>query len=252
VLAGAVLALGLLLGCDRAKPEQIAKEEADPAAACADATTVAKVKEIIFQNAEKAAATKLAIPQLAEQSGFKIELAVLDDLNKDTKRITCSGHAQIDFPDGAVTALGGAQHATADIKYTVQPSADGSGRIYTAFGAQDLIDGIATADLSRWAARLERPNSDSSPAAVPASAPQTAAILPAPSVAVIIRDDSSLTAREQALQGLYQNALDRDVTGAVRREQEQALSERQACADKTCVQKWFVRREAALKAWDAG
>ncbi len=52
-----------------------------------------------------------------------------------------------------------------------------------------------------------------------------------------------------ALAGLYQNALDRDATGTVRRDHAAALADREHCRDVACLSQWFDAREAALEQW---
>ncbi len=268
---GALFKLGALVmaasflsaGCDRVAQSGLGLAKAGgPAQTCADAQTIEQVKAIIFDNARKLAssATKLAIPELAKQSVVKISLPLLDEYNKDTKKVSCSGRVEITFPDGAASALGGASQTSLDIKYTAQPAADGSGTVFTVYGADDLLQGIASADLSKWAARLDAPpqaeasaasedqgSRDPDPAgngvASPAAQPRL------PTVAEMLRDDPSLAARERELATLYQNAIERDVTGQVKREQQAALAERNSCDSKTCLERWFRTRVAALQAW---
>ncbi len=99
-------------------------------------------------------------------------------------------------------------------------------------------------------------SSDPAPAVALATAPARNAPLsppPAPmTVAQMLREDPALAARERALHELYENAHDRDPTGQVERDQQRALSQRQACTDKDCLQHWFNQREAALKTYVQG
>jgi hypothetical protein len=67
--------------------------------------------------------------------------------------------------------------------------------------------------------------------------------------AELLRDDPAYAARESTLDALYQNAKERDPTGQVEREQALALAERRACAGRACLDAWFRRREAALRAY---
>ena len=93
------------------------------------------------------------------------------------------------------------------------------------------------------------------PPTVAAATPRPAALSapPAPmTVAQMLHDDPALAGRERAPHELYENAHDRDPTGQVERDQQQALSRRQACTDKDCLQHWFNQREAALKAYVQG
>jgi hypothetical protein len=127
--------------------------------------TYDELKKIVFEQAEKQAAgpTKLALPDLAKDSTVRVELPVLDSYDKDTEKTTCAGALHIVLPEGAVKAVGGGQDLSARVKYTTQPAADGSGTVYELLGGDDLIGGLAGADLSDWAARFE-PHS-SAPAA---------------------------------------------------------------------------------------
>ncbi len=85
-------------------------------------------------------------------------------------------------------------------------------------------------------------------AAAPA-APTPAAVKKPPTAAELLRDDPGYGARERKLDALYENAKDRDPTGQVEREQASALAQRRACADKACLDRWFSRREAALRTY---
>jgi uncharacterized protein len=64
-----------------------------------------------------------------------------------------------------------------------------------------------------------------------------------------IDSDAAMRTREQKLETMYQNALSRDATGAVKGEQAAALAERDRCTTAACVVAWFGRREAALAQW---
>lgn len=70
-----------------------------------------------------------------------------------------------------------------------------------------------------------------------------------PTAAQLLRDDPGYAAKERKLDALYQNAKERDPTGQVERQQASAMAQRRACADKACLDRWFERREAALRAY---
>ena len=84
------------------------------------------------------------------------------------------------------------------------------------------------------------------PAATP---PKPQAAAPKLSAAEIIERSAALTRRDQALVALYENAVSRDPSGAVKQEHAQALAERRRCADVACVTRWFNAREASLSQW---
>ena len=95
--------------------------------------------------------------------------------------------------------------------------------------------------------------SDTAASGAGASALPPVAAAPAarqqPTAAELLRDDPGYGARDRKLDALYQNAKERDPTGQVEREQASALAQRRACTDKACLDRWFSRREAALRTY---
>jgi hypothetical protein len=181
------------------------------AALCASPATIAEVKAIVFENAAKAAAgnNKLALPDLAQQTTATLQMPVLDSFDSQTQKTSCAGQLHLSLPTGAVTAMGGAQDLTADIKYTAQPAADGSGTVYSVLGAGDIIQGLSEADLSVWAQRLQpavtsasastaRPDDMSRGSKPPPvgepSMPPRAPETTAPATAVVVNPDAEICA----------------------------------------------------------
>jgi hypothetical protein len=68
-----------------------------------------------------------------------------------------------------------------------------------------------------------------------------------PTPAELLRDDPAYIAKAHTVDALYQNARERDPTGQVDHEQAAALAELHACPDRACLDRWFKRREAALR-----
>src|SRR4051794_19146673 len=86
--------------------------------------------------------------------------------------------------------------------------------------------------------------SDTAPSSAAASAlPPIAAAPPAPAAAPtreptpaeLLRDDPAYVAKARSIEALYENAKDRDPTGQVEGEQNAALAQRRACADRACL-----------------
>jgi hypothetical protein len=127
------------------------------AALCADPATVKEIKKIVFDNAAKQAVgdNLLALPDLAKQTTAALDVNVLDSFNADTKKTSCTGQFHLMLPQGVVAGVGGAQDLTAQIRYTVQPAADASGTVYSVMGADDLIQGLASANFSQGATHLQ-------------------------------------------------------------------------------------------------
>jgi hypothetical protein len=134
--------------------------------------TAAEVKNLIFQQAEKqtTASNRLALTQLAKQSFLRIESPLLDSYDDDTKKTTCSGHLHVSLPAGAVRNLGDTSDLIASVKYSAQPTPDHLGSTYQVSGAEDLISGIAGADITDWAAHLQPNGMPAEGAPVPAMA----------------------------------------------------------------------------------
>jgi len=185
-LACALAAAGLA-GCDKLSPHNINRLEADRASAlCASMETAAKVKDTLFEQAAKQtpAANRLALAALARQALLRIEVPLLDSYDSVSKKTSCSGQVHVTLPAGAVRNLGDTSDLTASIKYSVQPTLDRLGMTYQLRGADDLISGIAGADISDWASHLQANGMPAEGAPVPAMAnsvppPAAAAATPA-------------------------------------------------------------------------
>jgi len=68
--------------------------------------------------------------------------------NETLDATICAGRLVIDVPPGAEVAFAGQRKLTADIDYSAQPAADGSGLVYRITGAKPIIDQLAAFDLS--------------------------------------------------------------------------------------------------------
>jgi hypothetical protein len=188
-----------LAGCGpRVKTDVLSNDRAS--ALCAAMETAAKIKDLVFQRAVKQtpASNRLALAQLAKQSTVRIEAPLLDSYDDDAKQTKCSGQLHVTLPPGAVRNLGDTSDLTAAIKYSAQPTPDHFSTDYQVTGADDLISGIAGADITEWASKLQ-PNgmpAEGAPipvgtpapeSAAPQSAPSTVAAAPATSVFSVAR-----------------------------------------------------------------
>jgi hypothetical protein len=241
-------------GCER-KPTQDAsqtKPAATAAAAdCASSEAFGKLKQIVFDDAAKAApdSQRIAIQNLAAQSTASVKLAVLDSVDQQTAKISCSGQLTVTFPQTASSAFGGAAPAMTNVRYTSQPAADGTGQVISVEGAGPIIDSIARADLSAWVARSTQADVVASRASPVPSSPVTRAASPPFNPIAAIRNNPALGRRMEHLNAMLTNATERDVTGDVKAAHAAALRELYGCADNRCIDAWFARREAALSKW---
>jgi len=174
---GLVIAIALAACGPKVKTDTLANDRA--ASLCAAMDTAAEVKNLIFEQAEKqtAASNRLALTQLAKQANLRIEAPLLDSYDDDSKKTTCSGELHLALPAGAVRNLGDTSDLTASVKYAAQPTPDHIGMVYQVSGADVLISGVAGADITDWASRLQ-PNgmpAEGAPVPVGAPAPESAA-----------------------------------------------------------------------------
>jgi hypothetical protein len=138
--------------------------------------TAAKVKDTVFEQAAKqtSAANRLALGALARQALLRIEAPLLDSYDAVSKKTNCSGQVHVTLPGGAVRNLGDTSDLTTAIKFSAQPATDHIGVNYQVTGADNLISGIAGADITDWAAKLQPNGMPAEGAPVPAAAPAPA------------------------------------------------------------------------------
>ena len=158
-------------------------------AICASPDTAAAVRDMIFADAEKQTnpANRLALTQLAKQAALRIDLPALVSYDDTSRRTTCQGQLHLILPTGAVRNLGDAGDIVLDAKYTAQPANDDTGMNYKVIGAESVVSGIAAADISDWAAKLQAgatmretpPPAAPAPSAAPRPATVAAAATPA-------------------------------------------------------------------------
>ena len=67
----------------------------------------------------------------------------MQDQNDDVGSVTCNATVTLDLPPG-VSVVGGRRSLSADVLYTVQPAADGSGNVLTLANADGIITPLAT------------------------------------------------------------------------------------------------------------
>jgi hypothetical protein len=281
VLAAACALLALAACGPKVKTSTLSADQAS--ALCAASETAAAIKGLVFDAAGKqtAPSNRLALAQLARQANLRIEGPLLDSYDKDARKTTCSGHLHLNLPPGAVRNLGDTSDLTTSIKYSVEPSVPG-GLTYQLSGADALASGIAGADISEWASKLQPGGMPAEGAPIPAAAPGA---LPSPTTAPsalatpadapvrpamaspmrpaeplasrrcssarsyadrTICSDPELAAEDHRISALYRAALANDDTGEVRRVAQSERGAREGCQDRDCIIEWFKQREADL------
>lgn len=121
----------------------------DPEKRCASQATYDLIKRELFRRAAQLRGSdQAAYDRLSTYAVLRMENPVMENQDKDTGAINCSGSLSIDLPPG-VTVVGGRRTLMSDIDYTIQKAADGSGDVLLLRNADAIITPLAT--LSRSA-----------------------------------------------------------------------------------------------------
>jgi hypothetical protein len=91
----------------------------------------------------------------------------------------CTGRFILELPPGAENAFDGKRRVEADIEYSAQAAADGSGLVYQMDGAEPIVYRLASFGVAPGA-MAARPTPAPQPVAPPAMPTQTAAAAPPP------------------------------------------------------------------------
>jgi uncharacterized protein YecT (DUF1311 family) len=171
-LLGGVLVLLVLLfvfastrneNSDKLSDAQVAgKEVTDPEKRCAAQATYDLIKRELFRRAAELRGTdQAAFDKLASFSVVRMEAPMLKSHDEDLGTIACTGTLSLDLPPG-VAVVGGRRTLSADIDYTIQPAADGSGDVLTLANADAIVTPLAT--LARVGAPPDQPLTPTAPA----------------------------------------------------------------------------------------
>lgn len=216
---------------------------------CSAAETVSGVKARVFEKAEATAGAKAAaVRALGGGTVARIEQPVVEQREETAKRTVCSGRLVLDLPPGAA---GGP--ATAQVRYTVQMAADGSGKVYDVFGAEPLFPRLAGGPAPAAAAPATLPGAT---AAAAAAAKPSFACGPGNSkVEATICGSKALADLDRDLAQSYRRALELGGEPGFREAQQEAqrqfLRDRNACQSATCIAGAYRERLDALKAlWE--
>lgn len=183
-----ILALG---GCGKQQeqqpgpPRDTAKVRAEARrqrAACASPVVNDRLKGLIFDQAiGERHASRTNLDELADYSFARMEDPVVTGADATLDIIRCKGRFILDIPAGAERAFAGERRLQADLDYSAQAAADGSGFVYRVNGADPIVARLASFNLTSVAYRPP-PAIDQGPAALPApgSPPPPAPVPTAP------------------------------------------------------------------------
>lgn len=117
-------------------------------ALCASSATYARLKEVAFEEAFRIRnADPTNLDRLAASSVVRMENPVVRSFDEGSDIVTCAGRFVLELPPGAERAFNGERRLTADIEYSAQAGADGSGTVFRMTGAEAVVQRLAAFDM---------------------------------------------------------------------------------------------------------
>ena len=148
IIVGAVLLRGSGADDDRLTNAVTAARD-DPEKLCSSQATYDLMKRDLFRRAASLRGSDQGtFDKLGSYSSLRVEAPLLQQENEDVGSVTCNATVTLDLPPG-VSVVGGRRSLSADLLYTIQPAADGTGNVLTLANADGIITPLAT--LSRTA-----------------------------------------------------------------------------------------------------
>lgn len=243
-------ALAALAGCNESatpvgkSPDHVAEAAIplQPQERCVSPATVAQLKQMAFNAARRISSSDpVKMNDLERDATAAISMPLLQAHDATLDRTVCTGRLRIEVPVGARSLFGG-DELLADITYSMQPAADGSGLVYQVDTFGRIESAIGYADLSRFNQSTSRP----APAPLPAT-PLPASPLPQTrrggasfdcakarsNVELLICADADLAALDSRMATLY-SAARRSQPGAADA-QLAWIKARNKCSDASCL-----------------
>jgi uncharacterized protein YecT (DUF1311 family) len=269
----AAVAIGVLLassvwtdrwsGKNEVPENAVAEKKAqDPRAWCASQATYDAMKRELFRRAAQVRGSdEQPYARLADFALLRVDGPAVQGLDDQIQSVSCTGTAVLDLPPGVAVA-GGRRALSADIDYSIQPAADGTGKVIRLGNADAIVIPLAT--LSRTsvpqaqAPALPEGNAvatEQPPAAqAPSQGPQPAPVQANPSfdcdhagnsVEFAICSDSGLAALDRQMASDFQRAMatgDRRQQQLLERTRSRFLSYRNRCATNQCIEETYQSR----------
>jgi uncharacterized protein YecT (DUF1311 family) len=143
VIVGAMLLRGGGAEDDRLTNAVTSARE-DPEKLCSSQSTYDLIKRDLFRRAAALRGSDQAtFDKLGSYSSLRVEAPLMQDQNEDVSSVTCNATISLDLPPG-VAVVGGRRTLSADASYTIQPAADGSGKVLTLANVDGIIMPLAT------------------------------------------------------------------------------------------------------------
>jgi uncharacterized protein YecT (DUF1311 family) len=267
IVAGLLLASSVWTGRWSGKEEVpenavAAKNQQDPQAWCAAQSTYDAMKRELFRRAAQVRGSdEQAYAKLADFALLRVNGPVARGIDDQLKSVSCSGTVVLNLPPGVAVA-GGRRSLSGDVDYSIQPAADGSGKVVRLGNADAIVVPLAT--LSRTStpqpqqpAAAEDMNQVApveQPQAQQPAPPQPQPVQANPSfdcdhagndAEFAICSDPGLAALDRQMASDYQRALmsaDRHQRRILERSRTRFLSYRNRCATNQCIAETYQSR----------
>ena len=257
---------------------------ASPEKLCASKETYDLIKRELFRRAAQLRGSdQAAFDQLSAYAVVRMENPVLESRDSSTGGVNCSGTLSLDLPPG-VAVVGGRRTLTADVDYTVQPAADGTGNVVLLRNADTIIGPLAT--LARVSQTSSAPQAGAqpplpaptTPAPPSGGQPQAAPSQPAPpptqpqssrppTVAagahpsfdcakartkgeIAVCSNAGLAALDRNMADQYRGAIAHatpDQRALLRRTRDRFLAYRDRCPNRSCIGDAYVGRMREIR-----
>jgi hypothetical protein len=144
---------------DKLKDAQIAQAQPqDAEKRCASKATYDLIKSELFRRAAQLRGSdQPAYDKLSAYASLRMENPVMESEDNKVGAVNCSGSVSLDLPPG-VAVVGGRRTLMADVDYTIQPAADGSGMVVLLRNADAIVAPLAT--LARTAQPPAQPEAN--------------------------------------------------------------------------------------------
>jgi uncharacterized protein YecT (DUF1311 family) len=205
-----------------------------------------------------------------------MEQPLVKSRDEDLNVTVCTGRFVLELPPGAANAFDGLARVAADVEYSAQAAADGSGLVYQMDGAEPIVYRLASFGMDS----RPLPPIGASPAAAPQSAPpptrQPATPTPAPTDTAraetpaapgsaspsfncryartatekMVCGSPSLAARDRQMASVYYAVMakaDADTRNHLRRSRDSFLARRERCGSAACVTAAYTARIAEIR-----
>lgn len=250
-------------------------------AACGSRETYDRLKQVVFDEAIRQGVRDAAnLDLLASHAEVRMEDPVVKSRDEAMDVTVCTGRFILELPPGAERGFGGDRRLAANIEYSAQAAADGSGFVYQIKGAEGMVrrlaafdlkgqsyrPPVAAADPAAQSAHTELPDLPPPPARD--APPPPPAATPAPSTRAaaqpsfncryarsasekMVCGSGELAALDREMSALFYAALESVGTAQraeLRRTRDRFLVNRERCDSEACVAQAYRDRMGEIRA----